>query len=209
MLGQTYNKEYTKMKYLCLSALMAFAMFCISCNGSDLIPGLGEVDSKITEQDANARDFDRSTPGYEMKVAIRNDVDGDPEEILDLLDELAADFLECQFEMGPGIGADPFPIGGGVTVPPLSELRVFVVPFNFECDAVDKDICAGIFFPNSDLIIISEYSLGRCGEFPLWKHELGHRYGMALDHSNQEEFEPCIDPPDCAFDDFLDSGIGG
>ncbi|MBI2485666.1 MAG: hypothetical protein HYW01_01645 [Deltaproteobacteria bacterium] len=196
------------MKYLGLLTLLAFAIFYSACNGSDLIPALGEVDSKITEQDANAQNFDLVTRGYEMKVAIREDVEGDTEVILDSLDEMAADFLECQFGMGPGIGADDFPIEGEEIVPPLSELRVFVVPFNFECDAVDRDVCAGIFFPNSDLIIISENSLGRCGELPLWKHELGHRYGMALDHSNQAEFEPCINPPECEFSDFLDSGIG-
>jgi hypothetical protein len=197
------------MKYLSLPTLVVFAIFCISCDGSDLIPGLGEVDSKITERDALDQDYDLITPGYEMKVAIREDVGGDTQEILNSLDDMAADFLECQFEMGPGIGADDFPIEGGEIVPPLSELRVFVVPFNFECDAVDRDVCAGIFFPNSDIIVISENSLGRCGELPLWKHELGHRYGMALDHSNQEDFEPCSDPPDCEFEQFLDSGIGG
>ncbi len=183
------------MKYLSLLTLLTFALFYSACGSSDLVPALGTIDSRITEQDANSQNFELTTPGFQIQVAIRDDVDGDTQEIQDSLDEMAADFLECQFNMGPGIGAGPFPIAGGEEVAPLSQLRVFVVPFNFECDAVDTDVCAGIFFPNSDLIIISENSLGRCGELPLWKHELGHRYGMALDHSNQQEFEPCINPP--------------
>ncbi len=195
------------MNYLSFLTLLAFVIFYSACGSSDLIPAFGTIDSKITEQDANEQIFDSETPGYEMQVVIRDDVDGETQEILDSLDEMAAEFLECQF-MDAGIGSDFFPIEGG-EVPPLSELRVFVVPFNFECDAVDTDVCAGIFFPNSDLIIISENSLGRCGELPLWKHELGHRYGMSLDHSNQEEFEPCINPPQCEFGDFTDTGIGG
>jgi len=197
------------MKYPALLALSFVVLLQPACNEDDLFPAFGGVDSKITEQDANAQNYDLKTPGYEMQVAIRDDVDGNPQDILDLLDERAADFLECQFMMGSEIGAHPLPIEGGEVVPPLSELRVFVVPFNFECDAVDKNVCAGIFFPDSDLIVISKESLGRCGELPLWKHELGHRYGMTLDHSNQSEFEPCIDPPDCVSNDFLDAGIGG
>lgn len=197
------------MKYLYLLALLAFTIFCSACGSSDLIPGLGEVDSLITKEEADAQNFNRRTPRFQIQVAIRGDVTGNPEDILNLLDEMGADFLECQFMMDPEIVSEEFMIPSGEIVPPLSELRVFVVPFNFECEAVDRDVCAGIFFPDFDLIIISENSLGRCGELPLWKHELGHRYGMTLSHSNQEEFEPCSDPPDCAFDDFLDSGIGG
>ncbi|MGH7889273.1 MAG: hypothetical protein ACRENF_01830 [Thermodesulfobacteriota bacterium] len=196
------------MNYSSFLTLLAFVIFYSACGSSDLIPGFGTIDSKITEQDANEHIFGSVTPGYEMQVAIRDDVDGEPQKILDSLDEMAAEFLECQFNMGPDIGSGLFPIEGG-EVPPLSQLRVFVVPFNFECDAVDTDVCAGIFFPNSDLIIISENSLGRCGELPLWKHELGHRYGMSLNHSNQEEFEPCINPTQCEFGDFTDTGIGG
>jgi len=196
------------MNYMSILIALAFVIFHSACGSSDLIPGLGNIDPKITEQDANEQAFDSLTPGYEMQVAIRDDVNGATQQILDSLDEMAAEFLECQFNMGPDIGSVPFPVEGG-EVPPLSELRVFVVPFSFECDAVDTDVCAGIFFPNSDLIVISENSLGRCGELPLWKHELGHRYGMSLDHSNQEEFEPCINPPQCEFADFTDRGVGG
>jgi hypothetical protein len=182
------------MRYLALSVFTL--LFYSACSGDDIISTLGLVDSKITEREAEARDYNLRTPGFEMQVAIRDDVDEDTQYILDLLDEMAADFLECQF-MSYEIGTHYFQIESGETVPPLSMLRVLVVPYNFECDAIDKDMCAGIFFPDSDIIVISQTSFGRCGDFPLWKHELGHRYGMASDHSNQEEFEPCIDPPDC------------
>ncbi len=186
------------MRYLPLLTLLICTLFYSACG--DEVPAVGTVDPKVTEQEAASQDYNLRTPGFEIQVAIRNDVGGDPQDILDLLDDRTADFLECQF-MSFEIGFQDFPIESGEVVPPLSELRAFVVPFTFECDAVDTDVCAGIFFPGSDLIIISEESLGRCGELPLWKHEVGHRYGMALDHRNQEEFEPCIDPPGCLFDD--------
>lgn len=182
------------MRYLVLSVFAL--LFLSACNSDDIISALGLVDSKVTEQEAEEQNYNLRTLGFEMQVAIRDDVDGDPQLILDLLDEMAADFLECQF-MSYEIGTRYFRIESGEQVPPLSMLRVFVIPYNFECDAIDKDMCAGMYFPDSDIIVISHTSLGRCGELPLWKHELGHRYGMALDHSNQKEYEPCIDPPDC------------
>ena len=187
------------MRYSTLLTLLICALLYSACG--DEIPAVGTIDSKITEQEAKAQNYNNlMTPGFGIQVAIRDDVSGDTSDLLDLLDDRAAEFLECQF-MSFEIGSQPFQIKNGETVSPLSELRAFVVPFNFECDAVDTDVCAGIFFPDSDLIIISKESLGRCGEFPLWKHELGHRYGMALDHRNQGEFEPCIDPPGCLFDE--------
>ena len=188
------------MRYILVS-LIVLPLFFLACN-EDILTSSGIVDELITEEEALSQNFNLTTPGYEMQVAIRDDVDGNPEDILDTLDERAADFLECQFMMGPGIGSDDFKIPSGNTVFPLSMLMVFVVPFNFECDAVDKSICAGIYYFGSDLIIIAEEGLGRCGKLPLWKHELGHRYGMAADHNNQDEFEPCIDPPDCDIIDF-------
>ena len=192
------------MRHIPLVSLIVFIIFLSAC-GEGLLPtSSGNVDTMITEEDAIAQDYNFRTPGYDMQVAIRDDVDGDINNILDILDERAAVFLECQFMMDQGIGSDNFKIPSGNTVFPLSVLRVFVVPFNFKCDAVDKSICAGIYYFSSDLIIIAEEGLGRCGKLPLWKHELGHRYGMAANHSNQNEFEPCIDPPDCDIIDIPD-----
>ena len=189
------------MRQTLLACLIFFPLLFLACS-EDILPSLGTVDTLITEEEALSQNFNRPTLVYEMQVAIRDDVDGDINNILDLLDEMAADFLECQFMIDPDIGAHEFLIPSGDKVPPLSMLRVFVVPFNFECDPVDKSICAGIYYFGSDLIIIAKEGLGRCGTLPLWKHEVGHRYGMAADHSNQSDFEPCIDPPDCDIIDF-------
>lgn len=184
-----------------LLALLTLTLL-LACNGNDIlgggdgVPAVGTVDSKITEQDAESQNFNLKTPGFGMQVAIRNDVGGNTDDMLNLLDERAAEFLQCQFGDSQ-VGSKEFQIPNGEVVSPLSELRVFVVPFTFKCDAEDKDKCAGIFFPDSDIIVIAQNSLGRCGEFPLFKHELGHRYGMAPDHNNISEFQSCIEPPGC------------
>lgn len=194
------------MKPMSLILILIPVLFCLSCDTSDIIPATGKVGPKVTEQDALTQNYNLVTTTFGMKVAIREDVGGEPQDILRSLDEGAADFLQCQFQMDPILIASiPFEIPSGEVVPPLSQLRVFVVSFTFECDAVDRTECAGIYYPTSDIVIISEESLGQCEELPFWKHELGHRYGMALDHSNQDEFEPCIDPPGC---DGLPFGIG-
>ncbi len=194
----------TKMIKRLISLLALTYTLLLACNGNDIlggsngVPAVGNVDSEITEQDAEGQDFNLKTPGFGMQVAIRSDVDGNTGDMLNLLDERAADFLQCQFGNSQ-VGSQEFQIPSGETIPPLSAVRVFVVPFTFKCNTVEaaNADCGGIFFPDSDIIIISKESLGRCGEFPLFKHELGHRYGMALDHSNISEFQSCIQPPDC------------
>ena len=202
------------MKYLILLLALLTLTLLFACNGNDIlgggdgVPAVGTVGSKITEQDAESQHFNLTTPRFEMQVAIRNDVGENSDDILNLLDEKAADFLQCQFG-DPQVGSKEFQIPSGETVPPLSALRVFVVPFTFKCDAEDKDTCAGIFFSDSDIIIIAQTSLGRCGDLPLFEHELGHRYGMAPDHSNISEFQSCIQPPGCMFNDLINVGVGG
>ena len=191
------------MRHILLVCLIVFPIFFLAC-GENLLPSsTGEMDGMITLEDANDREYNLKTPGYEIQVSIREDVNADVDEILNLLDERAAEFLECQFMMGAGIGSGDFKIPSGNTVFPLSMLRVFVVPFTFECEALDRDVCTGIYYPSSDLIIIAKESMNPCGILRAWKHEVGHRYGMAADHSNENEFEPCIDPPDCG-DDLID-----
>ncbi len=50
----------------------------LACNGNDIlggsngVPAVGNVDSEITEQDAQSQDFNLKTPGFEMQVAIRS-----------------------------------------------------------------------------------------------------------------------------------------
>ncbi|MGQ0793978.1 MAG: hypothetical protein ACT4NX_07850 [Deltaproteobacteria bacterium] len=197
------------MKYLSLLLLLAFSIMNVNCNEArDLALNVIDVDSDINEAEANLQDFDSVSPVFGMKVAVRDDVDVSTQEILDALDEMAADILQCQFQSA-AVGLDDFSSELSGDVSALSDLRVFVVPVNFGCDAVDRTICAGIFYPSTDLIVIAEGGIGRCGQLPLWKHELGHRYGMTANHSNQSRFEPCIDPPDCAFGDIIDVGSGG
>ncbi|MGE5443003.1 MAG: hypothetical protein ACM3SR_00165, partial [Ignavibacteriales bacterium] len=78
---------------------------------------------------------------------------GNTDDMLNLLDERAADFLECQFGNSQ-VGSEEFQIPSGETISPLSALGVFVVPFTFKCntmEAANAD-CGGIFFPDSDLI---------------------------------------------------------
>ena len=189
------------MRQILLACLIFFPLLFLTCS-EDILSSFGTVDTLISEEEALSQNFNRPTLVYGMQVAIRDDVDGDINNILDLLDKRAAGFLECQFMMGPDIGFQTFLIPNVDEVTPLSMLRVFVVPFTFECEALDRDVCAGIFYPSSDLIIIAKESMNPCGILRAWKHEAGHRYGMAADHSNQNEFEPCIDPPDCG-DDLL------
>lgn len=169
-----------------------------------------DPDSLLTENDVLEQNFDLRTPVYDIAVAIDDDVDLPQDEILMLIDEEIADFFNCQFFEGAEIGLDDFVLQDQTVVTPLSDLRLFIVPFNFECNAQDKSICAGIFFGGSDSMAVAEEGFGRCGDLPLLKHEVAHRYGLLSNHSNQDEFSACSDPEDCGLLDFLDDlGIGG
>ncbi|MFQ5787339.1 MAG: hypothetical protein ACE5H1_05100 [Thermodesulfobacteriota bacterium] len=165
------------MKYFAILSLFFPVFVNSACDLDDVIPETGLPDPKITVENAEAQLYNLSSPLYEMQVSIRNDVDGNEENILDKLDEMAADFLDCQFDLGAEIGFQDFLIQNGDTITPLSGLRVFVVPFTFKCDAVDRDECAGIYFFGSDIIVISKRSIGQCDDLSFWKHEVGHRYG--------------------------------
>ena len=180
-----------KLNYFILIALNLLLFFS-ACDAGDLIPEFGSPISEITLADAESQDYsDLTTPLYGIQVSIRGDVGGNEGNILETLDEMATNFLECQFG-DSSIGFDEFQM-----VMPLSELRVFVVPFTFECEAIDRDTCDGLYFFDSDIIVIAREIRGICDDFAFWKHELGHRYGMAGDHSNLGDFEACIDPPGC------------
>ncbi len=86
-----------------------------------------------------------------------------------------------------------------------------MVPNRFECEAVGRRVCAGIYFFGNDIIVLSEGGFLGCGEFSVWRHELGHRFGMAADHSNQPDFQSCIGQDNCEFGDFLgfDASVEG
>ncbi len=186
------------MKLKIIFALLFSSLSNLACDAGDVIPELGSPISEITLADAESQFYDLSTPIYGIQVSIRGDVGGNDENILNNLDEMAADFLGCQFG-DANIGFDEFQM-----VMPLSELRVFVVPFTFECTTEGRDTCDGFYFFDPDVIVIAREIRGFCDNFAFWKHELGHRYGMEADHSNQGDFEPCIDP-DCTD---LPFGIG-
>ncbi len=194
------------MKLLLIFSLLFTVFVLISCDSlGDVIPETGSPDPLITFEDANAQTYNVTTPLYGMKVAIRGDVGGNVEDILNKLDNKAANFLECQFG-DSDVGFEDLEIENGEMIPPLSELRVFVVPITFECESPTTDVCAGAYYggPGADLTIISKRTIGQCKDFSFFKHELAHRYGMEADHSNRRDFEPCKDAPECD----LPFGIG-
>lgn len=187
------------MKLWVIINLLATVLVLISCDSLDnVLPECGSPDPVITFEDADAQFYEFRTPLYGMMVALRGDVGGNVDNILNKLDNRAANFLECQFG-NPDVGFEDVKIDSGEIIPPLSEQRVFVVPFSFECPGPSTNPCAGVYFggPGADLTIISKSTIGKCSDFSFFKHELGHRYGMQGDHSNQGAFQPCIDPPEC------------
>ncbi len=185
---------------LVLGALVLFTLY--SCDSvEDFFRG--PVDPLIDEEVVESQDFDLTTPSYGMQVAIDPRVDAGAERVLDLLDNRAEQFLNCQFGDSE-IGFEDFLLDNGTLVPPLDELRVYVVPNRFECEAVGRNVCGGIYFFDIDAIVLSEGGFEGCGEFSVWKHELGHRYGMEADHSNLSEFERCTDTDGCGPGDIFD-----
>jgi hypothetical protein len=183
-----------------ISALFIFTLF--SCDSvEDFFRG--PVDPLIDREVVESQDFNLTTPFYGMQVAIDPRVNAGTEHVLDLLDNRAEEFLNCQFGDSQ-IGFEDFMLDGGIVVPQLSELRVYVVPNRFECEAVGRDVCGGIYFFDIDAIVISEGGFEGCGEFSVWKHELAHRYGLNADHSNQSDFDACSKPQSCDPGDIFD-----
>lgn len=174
---------------------------------SDLF--IDDPDPLITEEDAQAQNFNFVTPEFGIRVAIDDDVDSSTESVLSSIDDAARNFLNCQFAEGEAIGDDEFELEDGETVGPLSDLMVYAVSFTFECEAVDTDTCAGIHFGDSGIIVIAEETNNSCEDFGFMEHEIGHRYGMDADHDNIEDFEDCIRVEGCGFFDFIDIGVGG
>ena len=163
----------------------------------------GPIDPLIDEDVVESVDYDLTTPSYGMQVAIDSRVDAGTQHVLNLLDNRAEEFLNCQFGDSQ-IGFEDFMLDDGTIVPPLSELRVYVVPNRFDCEAEGRSVCGGIYFFDLDVIVVSEGGFEGCGEFSVWKHELGHRYGMTADHSNKSEFNACINTDKCNLGDVFD-----
>ena len=184
--------------------ILFFALIFSSCDETKDLFDSSTADPLIDEEVVEAQSYDLRTPVYGMQVAIKSGVDSGTQSVLDLLDNRATQFLNCQFMEGAELGFETIMLGNGTMVPPLSDLRVYVVPNRFECQAEGLDVCSGIYFFSIDAIVISEGGFLGCGEFAVWKHELGHRYGMEADHSNQSDFEPCINAQNCDAGDLFD-----
>jgi len=183
------------MRHLSVSLAAIFILTLFSCDSvEDFVRG--PVDPLIDGDVVESVDYNLTTPNYGMQVAIDSRVDAGTQRVLNLLDNRAEEFLNCQFGDSQ-IGFEDFMLDDGTVVPPLSELRVYVVPNRFECEAEGRSVCGGIYFFDLDVIVVSEGGFEGCGEFSVWKHELGHRYGMAADHSNQSEFNACINTDKC------------
>lgn len=195
--------------------LLFFLLLVLSIAGCDAVEdsftdNVIDPDGLLTIEEVNQQNFNLRTPVYDIAVSIDDGVDLSQDEILMLIDQEIAEFLNCQFFEGEDLGFDDFVLDNNDIIAPLSDLRIFVVPFNFECDTQDRSICAGIYFRAEDSMAVAEEGFGRCGDLPLLKHELAHRYGMLGNHSNQDEFAACSDPEDCGLTGFLDDlGIGG
>lgn len=196
-----HSKDDNRMKFLLLTAI-ALTMFTLSCDETDSLFGNDDPDPLINRGVAEARDYNLTTPVYGMQVSIREDVGLGVNTILDILDNRAEQFLNCQLEGGSQLGFEDVMLSNGDTIGPLSDLRVFVVPNRFECEAADRSVCSGIYFFGNDIIVVSSSRrFSGCPNLPIWKHEVGHRYGMAADHSNLGEFSSCTDENNCSFED--------
>lgn len=200
------------MKNLTSLLLLLFILTIAGCDSiedafeDDVI----DPDGLLTIEEINQQNFNLRTPVYDIAVAIDDRVDLPQDELLMLIDQEVEDFFNCQFFEGQDIGFDDFLLSNNELITPMSDLRLYIVPFNFECETIDRSICAGIYNSGSDLMAVAEEGFGRCGDLPLLKHEVAHRYGMLGDHSNQGEFAACSDPENCGLLDFLDDfGIGG
>lgn len=192
------------MKYFLLIAVLSISIIQLSCDETDDFLNGGGTDPLIDQEIAEAQDYSLTTPVYGMQVAIRDDVGLGVNNILAILDNRATQFLDCQLEGGSELGFEDVMLPDGGTIGPLSELRVFVVPRQFDCEAADRDVCSGIYFFGNDIIVVSSSSrFSGCPNLAIWKHELGHRYGMDADHSNIGDFRACTDEDNCSFEDIL------
>ncbi len=199
------------MKFLAVFLIIIVSISMNSCDALDEANFNGPTDPLIDRDIAESQDYNLTTSVYGMQVAIDSRVDSGTQSVLKLLDNRATKFLNCQFVEGSQLGFQTVTLEDQTMVPPLSELRVYVVPNKFECQAVDLSTCAGIYFFGNDIIVLSEGGFLGCGEFSVWRHELGHRYGMAADHSNQPDFQGCIGQDNCELGDIFgfDSHVEG
>ena len=190
------------MKYLSVLFVSIFILASISCDSLDNVEV--DPDPLITAEIADSQNYDLITPVYGMRVSINNGVDRNDQDVLDILDRRATQFLDCQFAEGSQLGFEEVMLANGTIVPPLSDLRVFVVPNRYKCDVPGASVCNGTYFGGVDIVTVAEGGFLGCDVFLPWKHELGHRYGMDANHSNQSDFQACIGDSNCDIGDIFD-----
>ena len=113
------------MNYIKLYILVFTSALIFSCDDVNNVID-PQTDPLIDAETAAAQNYNLTTPFYSMQVAVDSRVDRGDESVLNLLDNRAADFLDCQFPQGGAqLGFETVEIEGGEMVPPLSELRVY------------------------------------------------------------------------------------
>jgi len=193
------------MKYLSVLFVLILLVVSNSCDSVDNLIDSADppTDPLIDQQIAESQNYDLVTPLYGMQVAIDNRVDSGTQSILTLLDKRATQFLDCQFAEGSQVGFEDVMLGSGTIVPPLADLRIYVVPNRYKCDVPGASVCNGTYFGGADIVVVSEGGFLGCDDFLAWKHELGHRYGMESDHGNQSDFQSCIGDSNCDIGDVI------
>lgn len=190
------------MKYLSVFFVLTIILVTVSCDSLDNFDT--DPDPLITAEIADSQDYNLVTPIYGMQVSIDNGVNRGTQDILDILDRRAEQFLDCQFVEGSELGSEDFMLNNVTIVPPLSDLRVYVVPKRYRCDVPGTSVCNGTYFGGVDIVTVAETDFPGCDVFLPWKHELGHRYGMDANHTNQSDFQSCIGDASCDIDNIFD-----
>ena len=90
------------MKKYSLLFLVFFALILAGCDSLEdtFEDDVVDPDSLLTIEDINQQNYNLRTPVYNIQVAIDDDVDLPQDEILMLIDQEVADFLNCQFFVG-------------------------------------------------------------------------------------------------------------
>ena len=189
------------MRYLLVLFVSVLFLASVSC---DTLDDTGiDPDPLITAEIADSQNYNLVTPVFGMQVSIDNRVNRSNSDVLDILDRRAEQFLDCQFVEGSQLGFEEVMLSNGTIVPPLSDLRVYVVPIRYKCDVPGADACNGTYFGGVDIIVVAEGAIPGCEVFLPWKHELAHRYGMDANHTNQSEFQSCIGASNCDLGDVI------
>lgn len=190
------------MKKILISFPVLCLLLLVSCDEiEDRVRG--SADAEVTVEEADSQNYNLTTPYFGIRVSINQSVNTNVDDLLSFIDSKIADFLNCQFSEGEEIGFENFELSDGTIIPPLDELRIYIVPKTFECSAEDRDVCSGIYFYDEDIAVIAKDSAGRCEDYALLQHEVAHRYGLRADHSNQSQFSECSDPRNCDLFDLI------